>query len=637
MAGKRLTYEIDLETRQAVRGLKDMAKESGKVEDGFDDTRTAGQKMADAIKQRTAAAHTEIDETARAAKALEKALGPDFKGDTKDVVANLKRVGLTADDIEQDVDELAAAIRGVDGVKVHAVEAGFDDVGQAVGGVQDDVGRTGDAMSGFVGGTVGELPLINEAMGPVAEGLGQLTEGALGGEVAFKQLLGAGLAMGGVALAVKGVADWMEKQAAIEAFKEEQVDAYREALEETDDVLEGVVSKLEDAGSVEVNLFGDAADITGELVAAGLSMDQFARLVAGGEAKLAEWVRTADAAGVSSEHLELVQLAARSETKALGDAQHAAAVNNEFFALTQQQVNDELDRFLAQKDPIGEYPDEFDRIAKALADGTKPSVEDLTTVTDGLNITVQDAIAYADDLNGELEDEADALDEVAGAAGRAEDGISDLRSQYDTLKTSLSDRSAYLAVEDAFDGVEDAGRKAMEASAEGGAEAEAAMNDFEQAQIRAKEAVIKYAEEVGNLPPERVTELLAEIDEGNLAAVEAKLARLEQVRIAKLEIHGTYIPPAGYVPGDYRARGGNTGSRGAVVAEHGRPELVDGNLVTSPTAVGAGRSVTGEAETRRRLSGRSVTTNVTNINVGPGYTPSEIDRIKRRYERQAGR
>ena len=155
---KNNKIQIELDHRDAKKKLKDLTKEIGSTEDALEDAGSAGKEMAQAMQRAADDIITEIEDTKRAVDALERALGPDFDADTRDVVADLKAIGLTAEDIETDADELAAAIRRIDDVKVSAEKAGFKDLNQVMGETRD-TGKASSAAIGGIGGSISSYPV----------------------------------------------------------------------------------------------------------------------------------------------------------------------------------------------------------------------------------------------------------------------------------------------------------------------------------------------------------------------------------------------------------------------------------------------------------------------------------------------
>ena len=234
--------------------------------------------------------------------------------------------------------------------------------------------------------------------------------------------------------------------------------------------------------------------------------------------------------------------------------------------------------------------EEFDRATSAIA-GHDKALASMERGAGGALRAVEDAATGVEDLGDEADATADALDAVT--------------AEFEAMKDSLSDRSAFLGVEDAFDSVAEKGLEAWDAAATGAANADQLARDYEQTIIDLKNDVIDYATEVGDIPPDVVTEINALIDEGNFAEAERRMAELERNRKAHLTVRitqeGQVILPGG-------ARVMDTGGRlgpgqSAWVAEK-RPELVNGMMVHTPAYITGPADVTGGAATAA-LFGRS--------------------------------
>lgn len=128
------------------------------------------------------------------------------------------------------------------------------------------------------------------------------------------------------------------------------------------------------------------------------------------------------------------------------------------------------------------------------------------------------------------EESADALYEQADAATASERAIADLESAFSGLLGTLDDRDALRNMQQSFDDLQQKALDAWYAAASGSADAEQAQRDYQQAVDDAKRDVIEFAEEIGDIPPEAVSEIIALIDEGKLAEAETKLAALERER-----------------------------------------------------------------------------------------------------------
>ena len=637
MATKPIKIELDLSDRDAKKKVKALTKEIGNTEDSLEDAESAGKQMAKAIGRAADDMIDEIDDTKRAVDALDRALGPEFDADTREVVADLKAVGLTARDIEGDADELAAALRKSGDVKLHATKAGFDDVGQAVGSVRDETGKTRDTMSGFVGGTVGELPLISEAMGPVSEGLGQLTEGAIEGEVNLKQMAMAGVGMGAAVFVLKQVTGHLENAAAVKAFKSDQVDAYTEALGDADDVIDGITDKLEGQEGILVNFFGDDLDITDTINGVGLSVDNFAKLVAGGEQDIDAWAASMADAGIDSDALGLAVHSLKSESEALTKSQDATAASAEFFGDAQEDSEDATER---AEQAVESHTEALGEQAAALQE----NIDKITEQIDA-QLSAVDATYALEQSQWDLDD---AVAETAETLETAEKG-------------SREYREAELKVIDAAGGVAAAQlRVAEETAAANGKTLTATQrtDTFNLALLSqagtlngpARQALIDHLGQLNGLPDEVVTAIEAALNEGDIETAETLLNTASRTRTASVRADtdraaynqvnadldrlalSRYVPirprattgkAAYYASGTPYAPGGR-----AIVGEEG-PEEID---------LPQGASVTRAAKTAglRRGGGSTVVNNNIVQYFPAGTRPQDVTTAQRKYSRTQG-
>ena len=116
-----LKLTLDIATKAAVDSLKKASKATKDLSTDIDDTRTAGKKMADAMGVAAKAIEADFAAADSAAAKLADALGPELVAAANsagrgvdDMVSSLKRAGLSYEEIEADVDSLAASIRQLD-------------------------------------------------------------------------------------------------------------------------------------------------------------------------------------------------------------------------------------------------------------------------------------------------------------------------------------------------------------------------------------------------------------------------------------------------------------------------------------------------------------------------------------------
>jgi methyl-accepting chemotaxis protein len=162
-----------------------------------------------------------------------------------------------------------------------------------------------------------------------------------------------------------------------------------------------------------------------------------------------------------------------------------------------------------------------------------------------------------------------------------------------------------------------------------------------------RDAVLDYIGQVNGIPPEKLSEIKADIHEGKLADAKAKLDGVSKSRDAAVKadaLTDTAEQDLNYLARDRTARiwgsasnkfmdsGGNIPSgQSAIVAER-RPEFVNGVLIGGPA------NVTGGAQTASILNGArggGGGMNIT-INMPPGSNGQDVVNAIKKYERTAG-
>lgn len=235
---------------------------------------------------------------------------------------------------------------------------------------------------------------------------------------------------------------------------------------------------------------------------------------------------------------------------------------------------------------------------------------DVATEVDGFTGSVAGAVAGIIDTGTE--------------SRKAAREVRSLEQAWADLKGEIDDRQAFLNVQTTFDDLKAKGEEAWSAAASGAADAEQKVRDYESAQLSAKEEVIDYLAEVLKLPPERSTKILAALDEGNLAAVEAMLANLTRNRNMSVSIQaqGGVGYDVGVGPGNRRASGGPVHAGETYLVGEQGPELLQmgntsGNIIPNHRL---GSSLGG---------GGSTVINIT-TNADPNSTKAALRRWSRR-------
>jgi len=275
--------------------------------------------------------------------------------------------------------------------------------------------------------------------------------------------------------------------------------------------------------------------------------------------------------------------------------------------------------------------DSFSKVTPQIAETNRETAKltgtmsEVTVSSDELTGSFEHAGVAAQDVKTKLLDQAKALAQAADDAGAAQRATDNLKASWDALKGSLSDEQQWIDVENGFADVKQAGIDAMDAAKKHTEDADQKARDYQSALITLKEKVIDYAKEVGGLPPEEVTKILAEIDEGSITNANQVLDAIAQARTviynAQVAGHREFA-----VPGSASGRDIPSGEGLTLVGEKG-PELI-----SSP-----GSQVWNADQTAAMLNGGSSTTvQAVNIYVTSMPTPDDVMRLVKKFEQRNG-
>lgn len=302
---------------------------------------------------------------------------------------------------------------------------------------------------------------------------------------------------------------------------------------------------------------GDAIDeismVVGEQLAPALSQsaEQLAAMV-----EWAQKLKLIDLAGWVQDAMGPLDEVARVMAAASGEA--------DIYGRTVHEVTAEQLEFVKAAKDAGLSADE---VNSALALGV--------TTMDGYN-DAQARMEHAAGLtSAALNTNVDDLGEVSDAADTTKSKIDRIRDAYDRLRGRLTDRAAWLSVQDGFADLGTSAQAAYDAAAAGAANAADLARDHEQAVIDQKLRVIEYAEQIGGIPPQKLTDIMALIDQGKLmeAAVALEwLSRPRQVELTPVMRGGG--GSATLIPGSYGAEGGIVNRPTVALIGEAGPEAV---------------------------------------------------------------
>ncbi|WP_116998440.1 hypothetical protein [Desertimonas flava] len=327
------TYRVGFDADTS--GIDDATDAVERLEDRLDELGdTDPSRVTEALETLRALAddaETELQGTVDAVKAIGDALGPAFdQPRVEEMVANLRSMGLTFEDIEAQAKEFADVIERVDQIKLDAVNSGLTNVDGALGRVRASGDQSRSVLANLAGNTAQDLGELGGAVGTLGVGLGQLVEYAVDGNISLSNLAKVAGPMLGVAAAGFAATQAFEAFGTRAERTAEQTAAVADAAIEAAgllDELENRVSGLEGAAQTSGDAFeqfgasiatalageenyGEINKIDEALRAVGLTWEDLGETIAGLERDTESAMPTmralTEAAGIPPEHIDAV-------------------------------------------------------------------------------------------------------------------------------------------------------------------------------------------------------------------------------------------------------------------------------------------------------------------------------------------
>lgn len=192
------------------------------------------------------------------------------------------------------------------------------------------------------------------------------------------------------------------------------------------------------------------------------------------------------------------------------------------------------------------------------------AVDDHTLAFEHMGLANQDTARLIRDSNAALADQA----MHAGDAQRATDN---LKASWDLLKQGLSDQQQWIDVENSFADVKQAGIDAWDAAKNHSADADQKARDYQSSILTLKGKVMDYAKDVGGLPEQQITTIMAQIDNGSIQSASALLDEIAHDR--QVNYNAIVAGHRESIPGH---ASGTTNAENAFIAGENGPELVVG-------------------------------------------------------------
>lgn len=570
---RELRLNLDLSTREAQRNVRDAEKAVRDLSEGFDDGRSKGDRLADAIRLMAQQAEAELLEARSAADKLAAALGDDLVAEVKQaggsvdgLVQDLKRLGLTYDEISQDADALGSAIRDV---RERGKELGVDlndGATRAADGldrVRDSGDQSRSVLANMVGNSAQDLGELGGVAGTAGVAIGQLAEYAVDGNIQLSSLakfigpmVGIGVAVAGISWAMGKLKESSEKaKAAAEGMLDVQKKLrdgnFEEAATKLQEEWGGTIGVLEQMGFTTEQVIGHLTgqrDITDEL---------------------------------------------NAKVKA-----HRDTLADDIVA--QEQYDQSMSKL---RDNLGLATTAFEEQGKAL--------DETTRQTNAIDSALKVVTSTTDDAARGFNRVDRAAEDYAEEAARAKRATQEMNDAYEALMGSLDDDEAWANVQEKMWAYHDAV-----------ANTDGEVRDY----IRSLADMVMALDDV---PEETKTNLIAQLQDGDIATVETYLNRWAQGVNVPVRFQGQ-----GQVGFEKKASGGPV--------KAGVPYVVgdnpDGTMnATSEIFVpSTDGTILSASQSRAALGGGGDNVTVHQY-FPPGVSPESVARATRDYRRRGGR
>jgi len=542
--GRDLNYRITVDAAAGTAGIRDFSRavnrELRSVDQSLDETGTNAQRVARALGDMADQAETELRAASRAADALGRALGPELaarmgQDGIAEKIGDLNRMGLSFEEIEADAEQLAAAIKQVDAVQVSAVDQGLGNLNGRLREARENADQSRSVLANMVGNSTQSIAGLGGVVGDLGVGLGQLGEYATEGGIGMAGLASVAGPMAGLALVTAAVGKYMKVIAETKAFNEDRVRGFAEALEDaavSAGELQDILAGGEDPTSLMARIGSQTKDVEDSVRAVIGTFEDFNTIVQGGADEFNRWaagqLAAAAAAGATEEELRNLDaamqqglrttqansavalalgdgytdvvdaaFAAGAAIRQKGDAEREAGRDAEFYgAATEDATEATRDLTDAEKEAVAATLEQVGALTAAvtalgeMADARRAAADSTFAARDAERDFLEQLKTTAEQITtapGMTQENAAALDELALAAGRAAD------SQVQLQKDSMASMGA---TQDATDA-----QRTWNASM---------VTSARTTDGPMRQAIINYIAQVNGIPPEKVSEILAD-------------------------------------------------------------------------------------------------------------------------------
>lgn len=481
----------DRDVRLTITAKDDASKVIDKVGKSLDKTGDSAESL---VKQLTKGitsaaedAESELKAMAQTSEKLAHALGPELADKAGQIVAEFRKVGATFDDIEANVDDVAAAIKKLDAVEGTArrVVAPMDDLGTATHRVGTEADRSRSVMANFMGNAAQDIPGVAGSMGALNVAVGQFAEYATEGGIAMSGLIASMAPIAASVVLFQGISTYMGDISRKKAFNREQVEGWVQALRDGKTEIEHIRDIVDETGKLETPVFG-VEDLVPVFNRAGISAERYAEILKMSDDQLMDFVKTGIGANKTWGEQALLYEALQGAAHNYQDAVEDTAGALKFLGPTQEELN----RIMAEHRELAEGVARSQAEVAHQYDAADAALLNLTDGVERYTAAMRGGVVGGSEL-GVI------FGKVATDAGEAATQIDDLTDALNrNNETVLALANSELALETAWDNAETALNGVFEALKKGDVEAaDDAMRNLKQSYLGVAEAAGRNAVE----------------------------------------------------------------------------------------------------------------------------------------------
>jgi hypothetical protein len=546
-------------TDNASQVLDDVADKTERIEDAKPELRV------DADVSKALSSLDQLNEAARAnavaAEALGDALGPELTSrvNMDGVIAELKQLGVSTEQITANADQLAAKLKEIDSPDLGGR------LGQSLGTARGQLEATSDAARGarsatanMFGNVAGEAAGLSGVMGPLNVSLGQFVE--YGSEA---KLSGQGLAsvlgdmskmigpMAALAIGMEVLSAAMTSAKASKAFDAANVTQYFDALADGTTAVESFNEEIAKTGELSyrtqhgggpLGMFSSTKDLLPVLERAHSDVAQLNTIIDDyvttqdfSGAANDRWRASLEKAGVSQlDAIEIVK-AARQEAQARIDATDKETRVTALLGDSQAAQADKARAAAASERERGLAMD----AANAAAEGQQRIAQDTADMLDRVNGLLQEQVDKLTAQGDAFTTAADAQIAEQDALRTYADTLGDVKASTDDVRDSaIALAQAHVATAEAQAASSGA---TLTATQKLDAQNAALLNTAATAKGPARQAILDYIFAVNQTPPEKRTEFQAAINAGDVATAQKILDDTSAPRKAYVNAEATNV------------------------------------------------------------------------------------------------